>query len=32
MSPKINSGLASLISLKPSGVSGKFSKKGGFFT
>jgi hypothetical protein len=32
MSPKINKGLASLISLNPSGSSDRLSKKGGFFT
>ena len=30
--PKINNGLASSIFLKPSGLSGRLSKNGGFFT
>ena len=32
ISPNINNGLASLISLNPSGSSDKSSKNGGFFT
>jgi len=32
VSPSINNGLTFLISINPSGYSGIFSKKGGFFT